>query len=69
MITDAEMQSIDAAYKAKLCCEALGFKLENGAALTPAEVEYIDVLYRLEKSVSKTLELSRARGFLTRRVV
>ena len=68
MITDSERQSIDATYTAKICCEQLIHKLENGAPLSLAEHEHIEGLYLLEKQVSKALALARQKNLLLRRV-
>ena len=69
MINATDTTSISTTYAAKICCDHLVAKLENGAPLTPAEEEHIHALYRFEKSASRALELSRHRGILTNRIV
>lgn len=68
MIAD-ETRGIASTYDAKVCCDQLIVKLENGAPLTVAEEEHVHAIYRLEKSVSHALEISRRRGILTSRIV
>ena len=68
MIAD-ETRGIASTYDAKVCCDRLIVRLENGAPLTFTEEEHVRALYRLEKSVSHALEVSRRRGILTSRIV